>query len=294
MSVLGVTVNNGIDFSFGFLSHNVLAPPPIPAPVPAPSVEMVATFLWTLGFVMNQNKFSNGAKPVTHKGLWVALDGHDSGMMIPDVTIPPAPNTWYPISWTFSSRKPMLAASTVKMNGTAVACAQWIAPIPIPMMTCGEPISAPVCWSAINVLNTLKVGVTWADIGAAVVNVIISVATDLLFNHLGNGANSPLGRTFARLGVAGDTVGRQFVQNLITNSLKGLSPVAILGGFIPSAMTGNPSTSIGIGLPFAGASVTITPSPDPGSSAIVGAASGGPFRGDTSGAGMVAGTPVTL
>ncbi len=74
-----------------------------------------------------------------HRGMWIVLDGHDCGMMIPDVTIPPAPNIAYPMFWPFSSRKPVFAASTVKMNGTPVACAQTVGFPPIPMMTCGDP-----------------------------------------------------------------------------------------------------------------------------------------------------------
>src|SRR5580658_2453100 len=66
-----VNVNIITDLSFGFLTHKLIPPPPAP-PIPATmSIEMPTTFLWTMGFLMNQNKFSNGAKPVTHKGVWI-------------------------------------------------------------------------------------------------------------------------------------------------------------------------------------------------------------------------------
>ena len=281
-----VNVNVIVDFSFGFLTHDVLGMvPPAPAPVPVPmqfSIEMVALFMWSLGFLMNQNKFSNGAKPVTHKGMWIALDGHDSGMMIPDMTIgavvPPIANLKYPLMWTFSSRKPILAASTVKMNGTPVACAQWIGLPPLPMMTCGEPVSLPVCWSAISVTNTLQVGMTFLDLIIGVINVAASVATDLIFAKLDL---KPTGLS---------DVG----QAVLGNALKGLSPVSSLAGLLTSSLTGSPTYAASFGLPFAGVSISITPDPAPGSSCVVGGLTLPGLRGDTDGNGQVVGVPVTL
>jgi len=269
-----VNVNVIIDFSFGFLTHNLMLPPPVPpAKVPTFSVEMIATFMWTLGFAMNQNKFSNGAKPVTHKGMWIALDGHDCGMMIPDVTIPPT-NIWYPMMWPFSSRKPILAASTVKMNDTAVACAQWIGLPPLPMTSCGEPVSVPVCWSALSVTNTLQVGMTLTDVLVGLINVVASVVTDLIFNKL------PFGDSFG--------------QTALSNAVKGLSPVSILAGLATSALTGNATFAVSIGLPFAGATVSYTPNPDAGSPSTVFGGQLPFFRGDSTGAGQACGIPVTL
>lgn len=269
-----VNVNVIVDFSFGFLMHGVLLPPPVvPPAVPTFSVEMIATFMWTLGFAMNQNKFTNGAKPVTHKGMWIALDGHDCGMMIPDITVPPAPNIWYPMMWPFSSRKPIMAASTVKMNGTAVACAQWIGLPPIPMMSCGEPVSVPVCWSAISITNTVQVGMTFTDMLIGLITTVASVVTDLIFSKL---------------------PGNTFGQVALANAFKGLSPVSALAGFATSALTGNATLSGSIGLPFANVSVSFTPFPDAGSPSVVFGGALPFFRGDTTGAGQVSGIPVTL
>ena len=270
-----VNVNIIIDFSFGLLTHSLIPPPPAP-PVKVPmtfSVEMIATFMWTLGFAMNQNKFSNGAKPVTHKGMWIALDGHDCGMMIPDVTIPPV-NLWYPMMWPFSSRKPSFAASTVKMNGTAVACAQWIGLPPLPMMTCGEPVSVPVCWSALSVTNTVQVGMTFLDLIIGLITTVASIITDILVNKLN------LGDSFARVALG--------------NAIKGLSPVSIFAGFATTALTGNGTFAVSFGLPFANVSVSFTPNPEAGSPHFVFGGALPFFRGDTTRAGQVAGIPVTL
>jgi hypothetical protein len=273
-----VNVNIPTDFSFGFLAHKVILPPPAP-PIPTTyAIEMIATFLWSMGFLMNQNKFSNGAKPVTHKGLWIALDGHDCGMMIPDITVPPAPNLNYPIGWMSSSRKPTFAASTVKMNGTSVACAQWIGLPPLPMMSCGDPIGAPVCWSALSVSNTLSVGMTFVDLIAGIINAAASMLTDYIFSKI----------PFDKLGL-GNTL-----ETIIGNSLKGLSPVSILAGFATSALTGNATFNVSLGLPFAGGTFSYTPNPSAGSpSAVFGGAL--PFiSGSSTGQGQAAGTPVTL
>jgi hypothetical protein len=52
---------------------------------------------------------------------------------------------------------------------------------PLPMTTCGEPVSTPVCWSALSVTNTVQVGMTLLDL---IIGIVASVATDLLFNQL--------------------------------------------------------------------------------------------------------------
>ena len=164
-----VSVNTVTDFSFGFLAHNLQVPPQ-PAPAPVFSIEMVAPFMWIYGFAMNQNKFSNGAKPVFCKGTWVVLDGHDCGMMVPDITTPPAPNIWPPLYWLFSSRKPVMSASTVKMNGTAVAAAQLIGlPAPVIMLRHVLP----------NAMGPILV--------IATINLALAVITEATLSFLGAG-----------------------------------------------------------------------------------------------------------
>ncbi len=278
-----VNVNTVTDFTFGFLAHNMAAPPAIPAPVPTPSVEMVAPFLWIYGFAMNQNKFSNGAKPVTCKGTWVVLDGHECGMLIPDITIPPAPNVLVPLYWLFSSRKPIMAASTVKMNGTPVACAQLLGLPPIPMMTCGDPVGAPTTLSPINLLNRCAVGITWLDILVAVINVAASMAIDYIASdrtRVGDRIAKELERRIAS----------EFLRNVVTNNAKGL--LTSMVGFATSGITGNATFSASIGMPFLGAGISITPHPDPGGSVISGSGSVPFVRGDTAAGVQVAGSPV--
>src|SRR5690348_15836700 len=117
-----VKVNVIWDVSVGANMHWFALNPPPPAPIPpaiVPSVEMIATQLWTFGYALNQNKLTTTVK---HKSVRIVQDGHDCGIMIPDVTIPPN-NLLYPVIWLGSSRKIAFAASTVQMDGTATGLA---------------------------------------------------------------------------------------------------------------------------------------------------------------------------
>lgn len=158
-----VRVNIITDFTAGCLSHMFWLPPASPVPAPTIAIEIPMFQLATMGFLVGQNKWTNTGTPVLHKGFWIAQDGHNQGMLIPDVTIPFV-NAWYAIMWPFSSRKIMFGASTVQMCGAATGCSQWIGLPPIPQMTCGEPISAPVDFSFITITNTVIVGMTLADL----------------------------------------------------------------------------------------------------------------------------------
>ena len=173
-----VTVNVIWDFSYGMLTHNQLAPPAIPVPVPIPSVEMVCTQMWTLGYLAGQNKFTTTVK---HRHVFIVLDGHDCGTMIPDVTVPPAPNVWYAIMWPFSKRQIIFSASTVKMNKKPTGCAQTL--FLMPMMTCGDPISAPTSfvYPLPHMLNSVKVGMTLLDLLKGILAAAVSMALDYLF-----------------------------------------------------------------------------------------------------------------
>jgi hypothetical protein len=170
---MDIKVNIVNDFSFGANTHTLLIPPA--PPVPTVSVEMFATQLWTLGYLLNQNKLTT---KVTHKDMRIVLDGHDCGVMIPDVTIPPV-NAYYPLIWPFSSRKIAFSASLVQMEGTATGCADMAAGLPLPMMTCGNPISAPTAIVLSNVLNTVVVGMTPWDVFFGYAGIVASILVDV-------------------------------------------------------------------------------------------------------------------
>ncbi|MCF6263460.1 MAG: hypothetical protein L3J24_07745 [Xanthomonadales bacterium] len=198
---LPIHVNVIWDPTLGQNLHTLWGPPPAIPPLPntpIPSFEMITTQMWTAGFLLGQNKFTNASKPVLHRGVFICIDDHDIGTLIPDITIPPV-NVYYAIMWPFSSRKMVFNAATVKMNGKPTACSQ-IFP-PLPMMTCGDPLTLPTARPLINWMNNLTVGLTFADFLMGLARIAVSIAIDAIFewvpfkNFLGN-----IGGRLARLG----------------------------------------------------------------------------------------------
>jgi hypothetical protein len=169
------------DITLGFNFHDSL--PVVPGtPVKAPAVEMVATQMWTAGYFVGQNKFTT---TVMHGRFPIVLDGHNIGMLIPDVSIPPV-NLLYPVMWPFSSRKIMLAAPTVNADGKGIGCA--CIPL-IPMPTCGDPADLPTSFPLTSWLQTVRVDVPWGALLLAWAQVIVSCAIDFLFDKLGKGSS---------------------------------------------------------------------------------------------------------
>jgi len=110
--------------------------------------------------------------------MFMVLDGHDVGMLIPDLTIPLA-NQWYAVMWPFSSRKVMFSASTVKLDGTPAGCAGIVEGFP--MMTCGDPVALPSSFPITNCLNTVIVGLTFKDIMMGLLEISLSLVIDAAF-----------------------------------------------------------------------------------------------------------------
>ncbi len=250
-----VTVNISNDFSVGVLLHNVLAPPAVPVPAPMLSIEIIAFQFWPPGYAMNQNKLTTTVK---HKGMSIVQDGHDCGALIPDITPPVMPNLFYTIMWPFSSRKIVFGASTVKMNGQSTGCSQMLL-IPLPMMTCGDPVSAPLALPAIlQKLNTVEVGMTWTDILAGLAGIAISMVIDLICHGVSSrGVRNAAGtfgrRAFSREAmeqVAG-TATRSVARELLRQGIGKLIPITPdqalkfalsgLSGFASRSIQGNPT-----------------------------------------------------
>lgn len=258
-----VNVNIIYDFTLGMGTHNLLMPPAVPKPTPTFAIEIPATQMWTMGFLCGQNKFSNGSKPVFHKGVYIALEGHNQGMLIPDVTIPPS-NAWYAVMWPFSSRKIMFSASTVQMNGTNVACSQLIGLPPLPQIACGDPVSLPLTWSMITFTNTLTVGMTLKDLIIGVVAIAVSVLIDAVLAALGNKFENfftnTLGSKLAGK-LAEGVAAKQILAAVLGKLIPGLDPaetikrvIGSLTDFGISALRGNPSFNLPIlGNPDGGA-----------------------------------------
>lgn len=191
---LPVHVNVIWDPTAGLNFHTLWGPPPLPPPAPGaptPSIEMITTQMWTVGFLLGQNKF---ALTVLHKGVFICKGLHDIGTLIPDVTIPPV-NAYYAVMWPFSSRKITFLASTVHMKGEPTSCSQAV-PAPLPMMTCGDPLGLPLAYPLANWTNNLTVGMSLTDfiMGYARIGVSMLIdgifASDKVSNLFSNGASS--------------------------------------------------------------------------------------------------------
>jgi hypothetical protein len=252
-----VTINVSWDVSAGVLTHNVLAPPAIPTPTPMFSVEMIATQFWPPGYACNQNKLTTTVK---HKGVSIVLDGHDCGTLVLDITPPVMPNLYYAIMWPFSSRKITFGCGKVTMNGTIVGAAQLFWP-PLPMMTCGDPVSAPTALALSNKLNSVDCGFTLMDLFIGLVSIALSMAIDFIFHKLGGGSASDIfsKRIFSRRLMAevaktatlsiGRTLLKEAVGKLIPLDARGWvkKGVSALAGLIPSGMRGNPTVKVAVG-----------------------------------------------
>jgi hypothetical protein len=279
-----VNVNIPTDFSAGCLSHFLWLPPAVPTPTPTISVEMIATQLWTAGFFLNQEKWTNQSKPVLHKGMWICLDGHDVGILIPDITIPFV-NAQYAIMWPTSSRKIQFSASTVQMCGANVACAQLVGLPPLPMMTCGDPISAPVAFSFITFTNTVIVGMTFWDLFLGLAAAAISMVLDfLIFRWFPPGAESSM-LTGILKGLGGKYI--PFLDK--GETLK--RGIGFVTDFGMSLLRGNPTFKISVGGPLAGAEVEVAPPQQPGQSWATGRANVGGQQWVTQGSSTNWGTP---
>lgn len=230
------------DPTLGMNAHTYWSGPPVPN-TPTFAFEMIATQMWTAGYLLGQNKFT---KKTNHKGVPICIDDHDIGILIPDITIPFV-NSYYCIMWPFSGRKMTFTCSKVKMEGKPTSCSQLL-PIPMPMMTCGDPLTLPTAFPIINSFNNVIVGMTIADLVLGIIKIAVSVAIDAIFEW------GPVANLFKKSGA--DEAVKKLGQALMGEALGklGLSPKALakkavsaLAGFAFSAYEGNPTLKIGVG-----------------------------------------------
>lgn len=234
-------------FPCGASQHvaSFLVPPsPVPTPPgPVPHIEIPTTAFWPPGNLVGQNKFST---TVRHQWKTIALEGHDCGIMIVHVSIPPFPiNLLLALIIPFSSRKMMFSASTVKINGTATGTSDLLS-IPTPMMTCMEPISLPTSFPHTNAFNTVNVGMTWQDFVAGYAAIAISMAADALTAGPGGGKMDWFDA------IAGKFFGAGSLKEWGIKTAAGIAT-----GLIKIGLTGEGSFDIGVGSPFLGGKYTV-------------------------------------
>ncbi len=165
---------------------HVPMPPGVAPPVPLPHVEIPTPMQYPPG------KWAHAfTKSVFHKGTTLALDGHDCGVGILHVSVPPLPaNLLLALIIPFSSRKMNFSASTVLMDGSATGVSDHLG-VPTPMSACAEPISLPVVFPITNSLNTVNVGATVGDLLAGWAGIAVSAVFDSIFE-------ATLGRFFEK------------------------------------------------------------------------------------------------
>jgi len=166
------------DCTMGVLRHDAIQPGTPPVPVPSViSIELFTNQAWPGGLAFNNHKFS---KKVLHYGSPVAMDGHNCGPGIMDLTPPVPANLKYPVIWLGSSRKFTFSSATVEHDGDRVGCAaMWPT---FPMTTCGDPISGPLALINGNMMNSEKVGVTWGDVLVGLAAAAVSIAIDYFYD----------------------------------------------------------------------------------------------------------------
>lgn len=284
--------SRAFDISWGMCVHQCIPPPPAP-PFFQPSIEMVATQMWTFGLPF-ANKLST---QTLVNSVPICLAGHDIGPLIPDLTPGcPLPAN-YAIMWPFSSRKIMFASSVTLVENQGVACAETLL-IPFPMMTCGDPLSLPVIFHMTNCINTVKVGMTPMDIVMGVAAIALSVCIDLLFMGLGSVRAARRAAREATEEAVEETVERT-VQREVLEGLRdkifpwygegGLNAVKVglsaLTGFLLSSASGNGTGDVELLNLGPGGSVKVGYSESEGGTSetgVIGAALGG---GDAGGGG---------
>ena len=112
------------------------------------------------------------------------LEGHDCGILIPQATTA-QPNVLTPVLMLKSKRAVTVSAATVKMNGLATACTASVPPIPL--LTCGDPVSLPGTLTFTNGMRGVLVGATGADIAGGLLNTGVSMGLDYLLSGMSDG-----------------------------------------------------------------------------------------------------------
>lgn len=202
-----VTLTN--DFSAGYSTHLFLAIPPVPPPTINSAIEIPIPHGWPPGDSAGKVQKTT---TVFAKGKPILLDQHDCGPVIPQITIPPA-NSLFPVQLFKSKRAITVTCFSVRMNGKTTACTGlWP---PIPLLTCGDPMSLPLTFTFTNVGTNVHVGVSVADVVGGLILTAASMAIDYLFFRLPDVKLTPL-EEFAKalLGAAASLVA-SLVQHAI-------------------------------------------------------------------------------
>jgi hypothetical protein len=236
-------------------------PPPMPAvpmsPAPASAMEFPATMLWPPGNVLLLNKYST---TVTHKRLGIIQAGHDLGVMLAHIQMAPAPNNVFtPVHSLFSSRKVSFNSSSVKANGLFVGFAGLIAPMPTPMLVCGEPLSFPMGEVPTRWANNVWAGFSYMDLALGAMNMAVKLMTEKAF--MPKGRLGPLKKVVKdkRLGKGGLIYNKMFPVQTRKQAKAFLSRqvAGVVSGAVTAFVQGEGSGSFTLGSSFASVTLTV-------------------------------------
>ena len=156
----------------------------------------------------------------------------------------------------------MFLSSTVQFDKKPVSCSDQVSIPPLPMLTCGDPISLPTAFPLINFLNTVIVGITFWDLFIGIVKIAVSIAIDAIFEYfkplefLGNidkkiadAISNKLGQKVSSTAVKKFIVGGTQVLGKVGLMPGALAKKAVseLAGWGISAMEGNPTFKFAVG-----------------------------------------------
>lgn len=159
--------------------QQLLVTPPVLTPVPmGPYVESPAPIWWIPGYVTGKHELTT---TVFHNHLTIAQEGHDLGMMLIHVAIPPN-DLLIPVNMLASSREAKFEASEVIANGKPIACCTMIdwAVLPTPMKACSLIPAYHVGCGMSLLLNSVIVGMSVTDMIAGYVSAILDLVLSLL------------------------------------------------------------------------------------------------------------------
>ncbi|WP_437295848.1 hypothetical protein [Sorangium sp. So ce426] len=170
--VIPVPVTRSNDLSAGSSSHLFLAIPPAPPPTFVPALEIPIPHGWPPGESAGRVQKTT---TVFANGRNVMLDQHDCGPLVAQITIPPA-NSFIPMQLLQSKRAVIVTCFSVRMNGKTTACtSHWP---PLPLLTCGQPMSMPATFTFTNVCTNVHVGMSGTDLIGGIVRTAATMAIE--------------------------------------------------------------------------------------------------------------------
>ncbi|WP_437754758.1 hypothetical protein [Sorangium sp. So ce1389] len=167
-----VPVTRSNDLSAGSSSHLFLSIPPAPPPTLAPAIEVPIPHGWPPGESAGKVQKTTS---VFVNGMNVVLDQHDCGPLVLQITIPPA-NSLLPMQLLQSKRAVIVTCFSVRMNGKTTACtSHWP---PLPLLTCGQPMSMPATFTFTNLCTNVHVGMSGTDLIGGIVRTAATMAIE--------------------------------------------------------------------------------------------------------------------